>query len=213
MQQAKRYTLTLLALLGWFAIIAQFYLLIANGQLPLGEAIIRFFSFFTVQTNILVAVCSTALLLKPGGFFARASTQAALLLYILIVGLVYNVILRFLWAPQGIQRLVDELLHAVIPLLYLAYWLIFAPKQGLAWKQAPAWLLYPLAYMIYVIIRGTFSGFYPYPFIDVVQLGYPKALQNAALILVLFLLIGAVIMAGGRALAKRPLLKSSPVKL
>ncbi|WP_198673848.1 Pr6Pr family membrane protein [Chitinophaga alhagiae] len=213
MQQTKRYTLALLALLGWFAVIAQFCLMMVNSQLPAGETIIRFFSFFTVQSNILTAAGCTALLLKPGGFFSRASVQAALLLYILIVALVYNVILRFLWAPQGMQWLVDELLHAAVPLLYLAYWLIFAPKRELAWKQAPSWLLYPLAYMVFVIIRGAFSGFYPYPFIDVVQLDYPKALQNAALILVLFLFTGALIMAVGKALGKRPLLKSSPVKL
>ena len=196
-----------LAGLGWFALIGQLYLILANRTVAVPETLIRYFSFFTIQSNILVALCSTVLLWRTDGswkrFFSRASVQAALGVYIGIVGLVYNTVLRFLWAPQGLQRGVDELLHLAIPILYLIYWLLYAPKRDLAWKQLPSWLLFPAAYMVYTIIRGAITGYYPYPFIDVAALGYPVAMRNAAGVVLLFLAASAGILSLGRALAKR----------
>lgn len=127
------------------------------------ETIIRYFSFFTILTNILVTVCCTVLLLKRkskrNSFFSSYKTLTSIALYITIVGLVYNVILRFLWKPEGLQFLVDELLHTVIPVCFILFWLFFVPKAGLRWKNIFPWLLYPLVYVIYILIRGAFSDF------------------------------------------------------
>ena len=49
----------LFAIIVWFAVLAQFYLIIENRVAPVTETIIRFFSFFTILTNILVAVYFT----------------------------------------------------------------------------------------------------------------------------------------------------------
>ena len=55
------------ALLGWFALALQLYLMLI--QAPQGEAmlgtVITFFSFFTILTNLLVAVVFTALVIRP----------------------------------------------------------------------------------------------------------------------------------------------------
>lgn len=202
MQQGKRFYLTVLALLGWVALIGQLYLIIVNRKIPLAETIIEYFSYFTVLTNMLTAVCATVLLLHPSGkwgrFFSRASTLAALAVYITIVGLVYNLILRFLWAPQGFQRIVDELLHSVNPVLFIIYWFVYASKEGLVWKQIQSWQLYPLAYVVYILIRGALSGFYPYPFLDVAKLGYPKAALNGVVLIILFVAMSSAFMAIGR---------------
>lgn len=206
MQQGKRFFLTLLAILGWLAVIAQLYLAVVNRQVTVPVIIIRFFSYFTILTNILTALCSTFLLLRPGrGFFSGASVQAAVTVYIAVVGLVYNVILRALWAPQGLQMFVDELLHSVVPVMFIIYWLVFAPKKALAWPQLPAWLLYPFTYLLYTLAHGVLSGFYPYPFLDVNQLGFAGVARNACGMLVLFLLLSAGVMATGKFLGKRRL--------
>jgi hypothetical protein len=130
------------ALIGWIALIGQFYLIIENRVVSVPETIIRFFSFFTILTNIIVAVCYSIQLITPasasGRFWSAAKTQAAVAVYILVVGIVYNAVLRFLWAPAGAQRLVDELLHTVIPVWYLLYWVFSAPKNGLRWRYALA---------------------------------------------------------------------------
>lgn len=180
------------ALLGWFALIAQLYLIIEHRTTSLAETLVRYFGFFTILTNTLVALCFTALLSGRGKFFHKVSTQTAIAVYILVVGAVYNLLLRFLWQPQGLQWLVDELLHTIIPLVYLSYWFIYGNKKALPWKQAFTWLWYPLIYIIYTLFRGSIVHFYPYPFIDVDQKGYGPVL--VACILLTFVFLGLALL-------------------
>ena len=192
----------IIAIVGWFAVVLQLYLIIINRVVSLSETIVRFFSFFTIQTNILVAVCFTFLWLKPkskwGLFFSKPKNTTAITLYITIVGLVYNAILRFLWAPTGSQKVVDELLHLVIPILVLLYWILFVPKKTLEFKDIFPWLIFPALYLVYTLIRGAFFSFYPYPFIDVILLGYNKVLINSFFMLLAFLFFGTLFISIGK---------------
>ena len=191
--------LIIISLFGWFALIGQFYLIIINRVTSVPETIIRYFSFFTILTNLIVAICCSALLSKSNSgmknFFFRQNTLTAIAVYITIVGLVYNFILRFLWKPQGLQWVVDELLHSLIPLLFIVFWLLFVPKGKLLWKSVLAWLLYPIIYLAFVLFRGIPSSFYPYPFIDVDKIGYYKTLINSSGMLLAFLAISILFIA------------------
>jgi hypothetical protein len=182
--------LAVMAVFGWFALISQLYLIIQNRVVSIAETIVRYFSFFTILTNLIVAVCVTALLLKPnskwGSWFSKPAILTAITVYIAIVGIVYNTILRFLCQPQGLQFVTDELLHTAIPLLFMSYWFLYVPKIGLQYKQFFSWLTYPLIYVIFTAVHGAITGFYPYPFVDVAQLGYPRVLMNTAGLLVAF---------------------------
>jgi hypothetical protein len=192
----------IIAIVGWFAVVLQLYLIIINRVVSLSETIVRFFSFFTIQSNILVAVCFTFLWLKPkskwGLFFSKPKNATAITLYITIVGLVYNTILRFLWAPMGLQKVVDELLHLVIPILVLLYWVLLVPKKTLEFKNIFPWLIFPVVYLVYTLIRGAFFSFYPYPFIDVILLGYDKVLLNSFFMLLAFLFFGTLFIGIGK---------------
>jgi len=182
--------LAAMALLGCFALLSQLYLIIQNRVVTVVETIIRYFSFFTILTNLIVAICITVLLMnqssKLGNWFSKPKTLTAITVYITIVGVVYNAILRFLWQPQGLQFITDELLHTVIPLLFILYWFLFVPKNGLEYKQFLPWLIYPLIYILYTAVHGAITGFYPYPFVNVAELGYPRVLINTAGLLVAF---------------------------
>lgn len=195
----KRTLIIIGTLFGWFALISQFYLIVANRVAPIPETILRYFSFFTILTNILVAVCFTVLLIKPQSgrwaVFSRPATLTAIAVYITMVGIVYNVILRSLWNPTGLQRTVDELLHSVIPVLFIFYWLLFVPKASLRWRDMLTWLLYPLIYIVGILSRGSFSGFYPYPFIDVTSIGYGKVLLNCGGLMIAFIVLSVVFVA------------------
>lgn len=211
MQQplSNRIYLIFIALLGWFALVAQFYININSKIASHTELAIRYFSYFTILTNLLVAVCCTTLALQSytrlGIFFAKQKNIAAIAVYIFVVGFVYNIILRFLWNPEGLQKIVDELLHSAIPILFLLYWLVLVSKDKLHFKNIFPWLIYPFVYAVYVIIRGSFSGFYPYPFIDVHQLGITKALINAVMLTVLFFFVSFVFVAIGKWVNKKKL--------
>jgi hypothetical protein len=194
--QNQRSAQLIIAVITWAAVVLQFYLQLLNRTTAVSEAVIRFFSYFTILTNLLVAVCFTCLLLKGSRgyrFFNRATTLTAVTVYIVIVGLVYNIVLRSQWNPQGLQLLADNLLHSLTPLLTLIYWFVFVSTKEISWKQTPSWMLYPLFYLVYVMIRGSFSDFYPYFFIDVTKLGYSQALMNAVYVTICFLLISLLL--------------------
>lgn len=189
----NRTYLGILAILGWFALTLQFYLMMGNRTVSISETIIRYFSFYTILTNILVASSSTLILLQPksslGKFFSQTSVKVAIAVYITIVGVVYNAILRYIWNPLGWDKVADELLHLIIPLLFIFYWLLFAHKEKLKWTNSFSWLIYPLVYFVWVLIFGALSGFYPYPFVNVTKLGYSTAFLNSGIITIgLFLL-------------------------
>lgn len=195
------------ALLGWFAVITQFILLMENRTSSVPETIIRFFSFFTILTNILVAIAFSFVFLqadsKWGRFFNRPSTLTAITVYIIVVGAVYNIILRMIWHPVGLQKPVDELLHSVIPLLAVLFWFFFVQKSSLQWKNSFGWLIYPLSYALLIAVRGALSGYYPYPFVNVPAIGYPRALLNGVVLAVVFLGLSLFLIAIARFLSRK----------
>ncbi|SDP47829.1 hypothetical protein SAMN05428975_1384 [Mucilaginibacter sp. OK268] len=191
---------TVAGLVVWFALILQVSISIPAymkaGHSLIG-AIIQLLSFFTIQSNIMVGVCLWTLLLKPSNvlyrFFSRGYVLGGICLYIIVVGLVYNIILRNLWHPIGLFKLADELLHSVNPLLFVIYWLIFARQEKLKWAQSLNWLWFPFLYLVYTLIRGVITQLYPYPFIDAVKLGYGQICINSLVLLVVFLVLGLLL--------------------
>ena len=195
-------------IMGWIAVVSQFYLIIVNRVASVPETILMFFSFFPILTNTLVALCFTFLLLRPasnwGRFFSNPKTLTAITVYISMVGIAYNIILRSLWDPKGLQLIVDELLHSVIPLFFILYWLIFVPKTELYWKNVFPWLVYPFVYLVFILFRGAFSGFYPYPFINVNNLGYNKVFLNSGRLLIVFLTLSLLFVVIGKIISRNP---------
>jgi hypothetical protein len=190
------------AFISWVAVILQLYLFLSNRTLPLSDALLQFFSYFTILTTIIIAFTFTVLLLKNQSalksFLSQNSVLTATAVYIVVVGIVYNLVLRRLWAPEGWQRLADELLHLIVPVYYAVYWVIFVSKKDLQWKDAVLWLVYPLVYLIFILGSGYFSGFYPYPFVNVTSLGYETVFYNSAIIMVLFLFLSLLLIGAGR---------------
>jgi len=181
--------------------------MIRNRKADVGETIIRFFSFFTILTNLLVAIFATLKLFvkndKHTSWLLNYRAETAITLYIVIVGLVYNIIIRFIWNPTGLQMVVDELLHTVIPLLFLGYWIAFLDKKLLIYKDILPWLIYPAVYCVIVLFRPYFSDFYPYPFIDVNVLGYDQTAINSFFLILVFIAFSLYFIVTGKLSAKR----------
>src|SRR5579872_2489832 len=161
------------ALLGWFALVAQLFITSANvraEERTVLDGLITYLSYFTVLTNLLAAITLTVPLVAPAArlsaFLERPTTQGAVATYITVVGIVYSALLRHLWQPQGLQLVVDSLLHDVIPVVFDLQWLLFVRKRSLRWQHPLLWLGYPLAYVMYTLIVGGLRGRYPYPFAD-----------------------------------------------
>ena len=198
-------------LAGWVGLAIQQYLIFysrwSSGASLLG-GLINFFSFFTVLTNTLaVVVLSYALVQRDSAakrFFLRPAISSGITVSILVVGLAYSLLLRHLWQPEGFQLIADELLHDVMPVLFLIYWWRCVPKGSLRLKHIGAWMIYPLVYFAYALLRGDLLGQYQYPFIDVATLGYPQVFVNAGGILAGFVLIALAVVGLDKVIKPRP---------
>ncbi len=191
----------ILAAISWFAVFLQFRIMINSGEVtglskPMLAA--NFFSYFTILSNLLVAISLSYQLnfprSKPGQFFNSTSVSTAIAVYIFIVGLVYNLVLRKIWSPTGWQLVADNLLHVAVPLLYVLYWYFFAQREPLGWKSLLSWLIFPALYLSYTLIRGAVINWYPYPFVDAGNLGYVKVALNSLAVLATILITGSVLL-------------------
>jgi hypothetical protein len=194
-------------ILGWAALALQ-YALVLTGTLgadPFTRSV-NFFSYFTILTNVLAALALTLPWLAPqsklGKFFARPTVRTAIAAYIIIVMIIVYFVLRHLTTFQGWNLVADLLLHYVMPVLFVIDWLVLVPKQTLKLTDTIFWLAFPVIYLVWTFIHGAYSGFYPYPFLNDAELGNARVLLNEAGLLVIFLVLGFILVSGGRLLDK-----------
>jgi hypothetical protein len=149
----------------------------------------NFFSFFTIQANILAAamLVLAALVRREERTLAFDSFRTAATFYIAITGVVFAVLL------SGLQEQLDthnafanSVVHYVIPAAAVTDWLADPPRHRFTAKVALGWLAYPLAWFAYTLARGSIEHWYPYPFVDVSQHGYGRVLLNGVVFLVSF---------------------------
>jgi hypothetical protein len=203
----KRLFAALIAILAWVGLAVQFAWAVGNPaaqDVSLAERIIRYFSFFTVVSNGIVAVATTSIAFFPRSRFARFFDRGSILtagaVYIAIVAVVYSFFLRSVVNAQGWHLISDHIVHDIVPSLFVLFWLIYAPKQEINWFGPVKWLIVPVLYIAYSLIHGAADGWYPYWFADVTKLGYPTALKNSGFVLIAFLIFGFIFASIGRLL-------------
>jgi hypothetical protein len=206
--RSERIAAVVFACIGLFALGLELWLVLqaspAQG-LSWGRGTLRFFASFTIQANVLVVLMLLAFALRPKieEWTVHPFERSAIASYIAVVAVAYLLTLRDLRASQGAQWFADVLLHYLIPLGYLAFWLVVMRKAGLRWYDPLLWLIYPLFFLAFVLIHGRFTGFYPYPYIDVSKLGWGGMALNALGIMAVFLVSGYVVLVISRILARR----------
>jgi hypothetical protein len=189
MSRAIRAAIAATALL---AVIVQYTTFLADSDIGVFGTTIRYFSYFTILTNSLVAIGWGAQAFAPasgpGRWFGRDSIRTAVTGYIVLVGVVYHLLLAAIHHPEGVQWYANQLLHTVVPVAVFLEWLFGSAERNTRFLQAFAWQLYPMAYVAYTLIKGAVTGFYPYPFMDVNQLGYVGVAQQQVGLFIAFTL-------------------------
>jgi hypothetical protein len=176
----------LVALICWVGLALQFSLSFA-GQHDVVTTLWVLLRFFTIVTNLLVAIAMTLIAIdRP----VSPLVLGGLTLAILFVGIVYATLLAGLEHPTGLAALVNSLLHRVSSIAMALWWLFFAPRARLKLNAPLVWVAYPVAYFAYALARGHLDGLYPYPFIDVGKIGWVQTALNAGGIALGFLLAG-----------------------
>ncbi len=148
------------------------------------------FCFFTIQSNLIVGVTCLLLAMNPN----RSSTMFKVfrltgLVAITITGIVFHAVLAKLLDLESWALVADNLVHTVVPIMAWVGWLAFGPR-GLTSRRV-RWLsvLFPVCWLIFVLIRGPIVHYYPYPFVDVIHLGYARVLINCVWVALLYLAV------------------------
>jgi hypothetical protein len=155
--------------------------------------VVNFFGYFTNLSNIfasLVFIVGAVYLLQgreptPTEDIIRGASVAAMA----IVGIVFSILL----SGEDLGSLlpwVNAVLHYIMPIVVVADWLYQPPGSTLSVWRLGYWLIYPLVYIVYTLIRGAIVGFYPYPFLNPAKVGgYGGVFLYCLAIFALFLLV------------------------
>ena len=167
---------------------------VLNGP---GYAKGNFFSFFTIQSNIIAVAAQFLLVLVPSErrlpWFD--GVRSAAVLYMAITGIVFALLLAGLQEElQTTTPWVDFVVHKLMPVVLVADWLVDPPRHRLPWWTVLAWLAYPFAWITYTLVRGEIVDWYPYPFVDVSKLGYGGVLGRSVGLAVGFAAAGAALL-------------------
>jgi hypothetical protein len=157
------------------------------GSIP---RVIDNLSYFTIWSNILVAITTTLIYRNMNRSTQRLKVlRLSSLMMISVTMLVYILILAPDANPQSWNIYTDLLLHYITPPITILVWIFFGPRKWISWKIIFSSLVIPIIYILYTFARGAVIGKYPYGFINVVELGYVGAIVGTGVVLVLGLFI------------------------
>lgn len=176
-----------------FALVLQTWLVVAGeavlaeGTAPsLGIRLVRLVAYFTIQSNLLVAISTGLLARRPdraGEWFEVV--RLAAVVGITVTGVVHWVALRPLLDLDGGSWWADKLLHVVVPALALLGWVAFGPRPRIGPRTIGVAVLWPVAWLVAILGQGAATGWYPYPFLDVGENGAGEVLLASAGVTVL----------------------------
>lgn len=143
----------------------------------------NFFSFFTILSNLLAVI---VLLWAVFWFWSRGSRRrvepaalafclAAVTTYMIVTGIVYNLLLRdYVLEPGAVVPWSNEVLHLVGPAFLLLDLFLGPKRRRLPWTALVGILVFPLVWVVYTLVRAGFitnpatgdPWWYPYPFLN-----------------------------------------------
>lgn len=191
-----------IAAAAWIGLVVQFQVTYSKtASVPLTLSILL--AFFTIITNVLVAIVFTLIAFRrrlPRHF---DSIVAGTMLSIAMVGIVNAI---FLWGAlelSGGSALVDKLLHIATPILVPLFWIFCMRKGSLKFRHPVLWAIYPLLYLAYGMVRGSMTGQYAYPFLDAAKLGWRRTALTAFIIAIVFMACGYAVVLIDHLMARR----------
>jgi hypothetical protein len=176
---------------------------LANGDTLIG-AVIFFFTFYTILTNIMLVLIYVSDLWprESLSWWRSPVTRGMMAATITLVGLFYHFFLAGTWNPQGWFKVADVALHYVTPIIYVLWWVLFTWHGKLKFADIPIMLLPSTIWLIYAMIRGAIVTEYPYPILEAHKLGYGPVALNVLMVLAVVTVLCALVVAIDKTLTR-----------
>ena len=197
-----------LCVIGWISIILG--LINVGINLNGNDAVAaysNYFSYFTNQTNLMIDIWLTIAIIyankenKPK--ILGSISHGAITLYITVTFLIFAIVLAPGYVPQGLAIYTNSVNHYILPIAFIGEWVITESKNKYEWLYDVYWISYPILYVIYSLIRGAVTDFYPYSFIDLTVISVIDLTVTIIVFVIFFLLLGAIYIFVNRTLNKR----------
>lgn len=195
----RRLLFLLNAIVAWFGVLLSFVLsllgtypsqntdptMLGNPDQGAIGRVLDFFTYFTIWSNIIVAVVMTMLAIKPtrDSFWFRVVRLDAVLM-IVVTGIIYNAILAASAKNEGLEVVSNFFDHVLTPALTFAIWLVAGPRGWINWRIIGAALIIPIVWLAWALARGAVIDAYPYGFLNVAAYGYGTVLLNVVNIVI-----------------------------
>ncbi len=172
---------TFFGLLGFSSIVSEVSTLVERGALVPSN----FFSYFTIQSNIFV---SAVFLISAISLYSAKRSKidvwrGAATLYIVVVGVGFALLLSNIENAQFTAVAWNNIvLHYIIPIAAAIDWIIDPPKKRMRKRTVKVWMVAPIIYATYTLVRGAIVDWYPYPFIDPRDTGYLTVLITIGIV-------------------------------
>ncbi|KKK43238.1 hypothetical protein LCGC14_0974440 [marine sediment metagenome] len=197
-----------LCVIGWISIILG--LINVGINLNGNDAVAaysNYFSYFTNQTNLMIDIWLTIAIIyankenKPK--ILGSISHGAITLYITVTFLIFAIVLAPGYVPQGLAIYTNSVNHYILPIAFIGEWVITESKNKYEWLYDVYWISYPILYVIYSLIRGAVTDFYPYSFIDLTVISVIDLTVTIIVFVIFFLLLGAIYIFVNRTLNRR----------
>ncbi len=193
-----------------FALVLQLALIISGQNVLEGagaavadlERVRRYFCYFTIQSNFLVAVAMLLILRGRSAGAVFRVLRLASLIGITVTGIVAAIALPPAPTYSTLNLICDRLLHIAVPVLTLVGWLTFGPRDRVRRSDVPLTLIWPVLWLLATLALGPVVDWYPYPFLDVGTLGLGQVLVNCVVIALVFVALATLALWADRRLSR-----------
>ncbi|WP_296478948.1 Pr6Pr family membrane protein [Roseinatronobacter sp.] len=201
MNPKYRITAGLIGGLGALVLVTQVMLNLGQHGVGLGLTLWALAGFFTILTNALMA--ATMLTIAITGQRLSFGWMTMVTMSMIVVGVIYHALLAQLFNFSGLNWWTDQAFHTILPAVMLWFWLMETTRHDPRGGQPLWWLIWPAGYAVYAMSRGALTGWYPYPFLNVDQLGLGAVAMNMAAMVVGFAVLGYALNAIGQRMPLR----------
>ncbi|MFW6287400.1 MAG: Pr6Pr family membrane protein [bacterium] len=179
-------------------------------EIIVANSLIKPFNYYTLQSNLIIVLITGLYILKDSKgqeklYIWHLGTTS----WILITGVVYHFMLSAIHNPVGLDQISNILLHYVTPIGMFFNWLLLTKNKLLSYKSSIITLVFPFIYVTGSMIRGYFTGFYPYWFMNPIEKApdgvgsYPAAFRMISLLFISFFIVGFIMVFVNNLIAKK----------
>jgi len=154
----------------------------------------KFLCYFTVQSNVIVFIYFIMLLLNKKRDHDKFHVMfGGVLIYIFITMSIFIIFLQGIYHPTGYRAIGNIFAHYLTPSLVI--WYFFDQKDYYLFRMEhiKLWAIYPILYVVFVMVLGLITNDYLYPFLQVNKIGITGVLLVISGLIVYFMTLSILL--------------------